>query len=47
MLAQLEGHTDAVYAVAVEDNTIVSGSKDKTVRIWDRDSGTLLRTFQA
>ncbi len=41
VLKVLEGHTDAVYAVAVsaDGSKIVSGSWDKTVRIWSAESG--------
>ena len=35
-LAQCQGHTDCVRSVCVtKDGTIVSGSDDKTVRLWD------------
>ncbi len=30
----LQGHTHAVWYVAFDGTTIVSGSTDKTVRIW-------------
>ena len=41
VLKVLEGHTDRVCAVAVsaDGSTIVSGSDDKTVRIWSAESG--------
>ncbi len=41
VLKVLEGHTDSVYAVAVsaDGSKIVSGSGDKTVRIWSAESG--------
>ena len=33
----LEGHTDAVKSVCVspDEKYIISGSKDKTIKIWD------------
>ena len=35
-LKTLEGHTSAVYCIEVLDNgEIVSGSDDKTIRIWN------------
>ena len=33
------GHDGAVTAVALTDAVIVSGGRDRTVRIWDRASG--------
>ncbi|MEH1930489.1 nSTAND1 domain-containing NTPase [Nostoc sp.] len=43
---RLEGHLDSVTSVSVSptENLIVSGSKDKTVRLWRLD-GTLLKTM--
>ena len=34
-LQVLEGHTEAVLALAVGDQHLVSGSYDTTVRFWD------------
>ena len=41
LLKVLEGHTGSVWDVAVsgDGSRIVSGSADKTVRIWSADSG--------
>ncbi len=38
----LEGHTDWVRAVAVtpDGRTVLSGSDDKTLKVWDIESGT-------
>ena len=42
----LEGHTDCVNSVAIKDNLIISGSWDKTIRIWELDSGKCLKTLE-
>ena len=31
----LEGHTDSVYCVQFDDQKIITGSRDCTVRVWD------------
>lgn len=36
---QLEGHTHAVRALAARGRTLVSGSYDCSVRVWDIISG--------
>lgn len=35
----LEGHDHAVRALAARDRTVVSGSYDTTVRVWDIITG--------
>ncbi|WP_292799793.1 WD40 repeat domain-containing protein [Nostoc sp. NMS7] len=44
---RLEGHTDSVSSVSVSptENLIVSGSHDKTVKLWKLD-GTLVKTMR-
>lgn len=46
-LSYLEGHAQPVYAVAwtADGTRIVSGSFDRTVRVWDRATGGAVRTF--
>lgn len=41
---RLEGHTAMVTSVALtgDGRTVVSGSRDQTVRVWNAESGTLL-----
>ena len=43
----LAGHTDAVLSVAVSSDgtTAVSGSADKTVRVWDLTTGECRQTL--
>jgi len=35
VLAVPDGHFDGVYALAMDENYIYSGSGDRTVRVWD------------
>ncbi|GAA5972766.1 hypothetical protein JCM11641_003009 [Rhodosporidiobolus odoratus] len=41
----LEGHADSVYCVQFDEKKVVSGSRDRTIRIWDLASGTVTRTL--
>jgi hypothetical protein len=47
LLQRLEGHTDRVlYAVFSPDGKLVlSGSADRTMRLWDAEQGKLIHTF--
>src|SRR2546421_12713425 len=48
LLQTLEGHSDSVWSVAFSNDgqKIVSGSGDRTVRVWDAESGSLLQTLE-
>ena len=43
----LTGHTDAVSSVAItpDGGTLVSGSADRTIKVWRLSDGALLRTL--
>ncbi|OAX77914.1 hypothetical protein ACJ72_07782 [Emergomyces africanus] len=42
----LEGHNDSVMCLQIHDNYLATGSYDTTVKLWDLDSGELIRTFE-
>jgi WD40 repeat protein len=46
--SSLAGHTDSVNAVAVtpDGKYVVSGSSDRTVKIWELENGRLAHTFE-
>jgi len=46
-LAVLTGHEDTIYTIAFHPSgqTVVTGSFDKTVRIWDAATGKQLRVY--
>jgi len=42
----LTGHTNYVYALTVlPDGSLVSGSEDKTIKIWDVKNGQTIKTL--
>jgi len=46
-LRSLEGHTETVLCAgfSADGTMIVSGSSDKTIRIWDTETGRVIRTI--
>ncbi|MFA6371355.1 MAG: transglutaminase domain-containing protein [Methanothrix sp.] len=48
MTVSLEGHSSGVYCVAFspDGRTMVSGSGDKTIKLWETANGTEIRTLQ-
>jgi WD40 repeat protein len=47
MIRRIKGHTELVQDVSFADDNIrlVSGSLDKTIKLWDTDTGNLLFSF--
>ena len=47
VLKTLSGHSDTVWTVAISPNgkTLVSGGFDKTIKVWDLQTGKLRRTL--
>lgn len=43
----LSGHDDDVWSVgfSADGSKVVSGSEDKTVKIWNADSGEVIQTL--
>ena len=48
MIRSFEGHTSSAYSVAItpDGKHIVSGSWDKTIKLWDINSGKEIRSFE-
>ncbi|RUP51418.1 WD40-repeat-containing domain protein [Jimgerdemannia flammicorona] len=42
-----EGHREGIYCVQFDEEKIVSGSRDNTIKVWDTHSGRCLRTLVA
>ncbi|KAJ2831533.1 SCF ubiquitin ligase complex subunit cdc4, partial [Coemansia furcata] len=45
LVRRLVGHEGGVWALAVVGRTVVSGSTDRTVRVWDLDDGRCTHVF--
>lgn len=45
-LKVLNGHTNGVMCIQFDDNILVSGSYDCTIKIWDIETGEELRTLR-
>ena len=43
-----QGHTDALTSAVIspDGRRVLTGSEDKTARLWETDNGQLLATFQ-
>jgi WD40 repeat protein len=45
VLRRLRGHAEGVYCVQSDDNKIVSGSRDDSIRVWNMRSGECMRIY--
>lgn len=41
----LSGHTDSVYCVQFDENKIITGSRDRTIRVWDINTFKCLKVI--
>ncbi|KAF9463272.1 WD40-repeat-containing domain protein [Collybia nuda] len=41
----LSGHTDSVYCLEFDSRRIITGSRDRTIKVWSLTTGVLLATF--
>ncbi|KAF2857918.1 WD40 repeat-like protein [Piedraia hortae CBS 480.64] len=41
----LSGHTDSVYCVQFDENKIITGSRDRTIRVWDTNTYECIRVI--
>jgi WD40 repeat protein len=42
---ELSGHSDSIYALAFDGAKVLTGSRDRSIKVWDVDSGRLLETI--
>jgi WD40 repeat protein len=47
LITKIEGHTEDILALAIDEggSRIVSGSKDRSIKIWDASSGAQLSSI--
>lgn len=43
----MKAHTADVFCVDMNDEIIVTGSGDKTIRLWDKRNGKCIRTVKS
>jgi WD40 repeat protein len=42
-----KGHTRAVESIDIKDSCLYSGSSDSTIKIWDKNTGEILKSIKA
>lgn len=45
-MARMAGHTDSVYCLEFDSQRIITGSRDRTIKVWSLRTGRLLATFR-
>lgn len=45
LISTITGHEDEVLCLAANGNTLITGSKDKSVKIWDMEASKILATL--
>ncbi|KNE58112.1 hypothetical protein AMAG_04931 [Allomyces macrogynus ATCC 38327] len=45
-MTELKGHGDSVYCIQFDQQRIVSGSRDQTIKVWSLATGTILQEMR-
>ncbi|KAL6597149.1 WD40-repeat-containing domain protein [Neocallimastix sp. 'constans'] len=45
-ICSMLGHTDSIYCLQYDNNKIISGSRDKTIKIWDLKTNECIKTLE-
>ncbi|KZP15850.1 WD40 repeat-like protein [Athelia psychrophila] len=45
-VARISGHADSVYCLEFDSTRIITGSRDRTIKVWSLQTGKLLSTFK-
>lgn len=45
-VARISGHADSVYCLEFDSTRIITGSRDRTIKVWSLQTGKLLATFR-
>jgi F-box and WD-40 domain protein 1/11 len=45
-VARLSGHADSVYCLEFDSTRIITGSRDRSIKVWSLLTGKLLATFR-
>ncbi|KZT22279.1 WD40 repeat-like protein [Neolentinus lepideus HHB14362 ss-1] len=45
-VTRISGHTDSVYCLEFDSSRIITGSRDRSIKVWSLRTGRLLATFR-